>query len=490
MKRWMNLLLVFVILFAIERGTTAVNAQQEIPELTILLDDMFDAEGLWAVTSGTNYSTRYVNGTYEMVNDLPGSYFSSVRPGILTNVMVEVVADFEQGAEGAAYGVACRWQNAHNFYATVIRSNGSVAILRIQNNTMTTLAERTLPFEASNLNQVGALCVGESLSLLLGREVVLQVRDSAFIDGAVGMVVMAGDEGSTVAHFNQFFLAAVNEALTETPVEFFPGIGPGEELYIVRHDETLEDIAQRFQISIGALMQRNPHILDPDLVFGGQRLAIPAGAATPQVDETALIPETGIQPQFIHPPDLHPNVAVPILHGEFDDADSWFTDAGEEVQVSYEDDVFRIINDSNQHYASSVRPFDLPLVHVEVNARPVGARQDGQWGLTCRWQNSNNFYAFLLDRDGIPSILKMQNGTATVLAEGEIAFEPTDWAEIGANCYGPLLTMYLNGAAVLQTLDAGFSDGYFGLITGPGLEVHFENLTAYIPASASMDLVE
>jgi hypothetical protein len=128
-------------------------------------------------------------------------------------------------------------------------------------------------------------------------------------------------------------------------------------------------------------------------------------------------------------------------------------------------------------------------VHVEVDARHAAGDQ-GQWGVVCRWQDPQNYYAFALGFDGTPMIIKLQNGTATVMAEGELQYDTSEWNQIGANCYGPALTLYLNGTAVLQTIDPTFSSGYIGIFVGtePGMEVHFTNLTAYVPESVVIDL--
>ena len=50
---------------------------------------------------------------------------------------------------------------------------------------------------------------------------------------------------------------------------------PMESLYIVQPGDTLTRIAVRFNIPVGALLQANPQITDPNLVYPGQIIAIP-----------------------------------------------------------------------------------------------------------------------------------------------------------------------------------------------------------------------
>jgi hypothetical protein len=100
-------LLLLLALFVQDSFPSPVYAQEDEPQLTILIEDDFDAPALWAVVSEEHYRTRYHNGAYEIANNLPGSFVSSVRSVGLNNVLVETDAAIE-GTAGA-FGVTCRW---------------------------------------------------------------------------------------------------------------------------------------------------------------------------------------------------------------------------------------------------------------------------------------------------------------------------------------------------------------------------------------------
>ncbi|MFS8614291.1 LysM peptidoglycan-binding domain-containing protein, partial [Limnochorda sp.] len=55
---------------------------------------------------------------------------------------------------------------------------------------------------------------------------------------------------------------------------------PGGQLYTVRSGDTLFRIAQRFNVSLDALIRANPQITNPDRLQVGQRICIP-GVAPP-----------------------------------------------------------------------------------------------------------------------------------------------------------------------------------------------------------------
>lgn len=50
---------------------------------------------------------------------------------------------------------------------------------------------------------------------------------------------------------------------------------PRASLYIVQPGETINGLAARFNVPPGALLQANPQIINPNLVFPGQIIAIP-----------------------------------------------------------------------------------------------------------------------------------------------------------------------------------------------------------------------
>ncbi|MDD4237894.1 MAG: LysM domain-containing protein [Desulfotomaculaceae bacterium] len=60
-------------------------------------------------------------------------------------------------------------------------------------------------------------------------------------------------------------------------------------LYIVQPGETLTAIALRYNIPVGALLQFNPQITNPNLIFPGQIIAIPLPyGAVPQMPVTPI----------------------------------------------------------------------------------------------------------------------------------------------------------------------------------------------------------
>ncbi len=65
---------------------------------------------------------------------------------------------------------------------------------------------------------------------------------------------------------------------------------PGGTIYRVRAGDSLYIIAQRFGVSLNDLIAANPQISDPNLVYPGQEICIPAAEPQPPLQgECALI---------------------------------------------------------------------------------------------------------------------------------------------------------------------------------------------------------
>jgi hypothetical protein len=127
---------------------------------------------------------------------------------------------------------------------------------------------------------------------------------------------------------------------------------------------------------------------------------------------------------------------------------------------------------------------------VEVDAAKLGGPDDNDFGVICRFQNRDNYYALLAGSDGYAGIIKVKAGEISILSGKELVFsESIQRGQAGnrlrADCSGSNLALYANGQLVAQAVDPDFVEGEIGLTAGafsqPGVDIYFDNLTVYQP---------
>lgn len=128
-------------------------------------------------------------------------------------------------------------------------------------------------------------------------------------------------------------------------------------------------------------------------------------------------------------------------------------------------------------------------VSVEVITTKVSGEDDAQYGIICRHQDPDNFYALVVTADGYAAIRKRIGGETI----GYIA----DWTNspailqgnttnlLKAECVGDRLTLYANGVKLLEAFDSDLPNGDVGLIVGTftaaQVEVLFDNFIVSAP---------
>lgn len=132
-------------------------------------------------------------------------------------------------------------------------------------------------------------------------------------------------------------------------------------------------------------------------------------------------------------------------------------------------------------------------VIITVQARQVSGPNDNAYGVICRYQNTENFYIFLISGDGFYAIGKYQSGSSRVTylsGDGEYQFseiinQGVATNQIRASCIGNELSLSVNGLPLATVTDASFLSGDVGLGVStlePGTAVvHFDDVRVLRP---------
>jgi hypothetical protein len=129
-------------------------------------------------------------------------------------------------------------------------------------------------------------------------------------------------------------------------------------------------------------------------------------------------------------------------------------------------------------------------VVIEVDAKKIGGPDDNDFGVICRYVDTQNFYFFIVASDGFYAIGKSVGGSYEYI--GSEFMEPTDAVlggdatnRIQAVCQGSTLRLSANGTQLAEVTDSTFTSGDVGIIAGTfdtaGTDILFDNFVVRAP---------
>jgi hypothetical protein len=121
-------------------------------------------------------------------------------------------------------------------------------------------------------------------------------------------------------------------------------------------------------------------------------------------------------------------------------------------------------------------------VVITVRTRIITPAVGADYGVICRYQDDDNFYAMSITEDQYAAIWKIENGVHTLLMDWVFSQDIPryDPATITASCRGDELTLAVNGVVLGSVRDSSFATGDVGLFGGvwddPGFTIAFDNI--------------
>jgi len=226
--------------------------------------------------------------------------------------------------------------------------------------------------------------------------------------------------------------------------------------------------------------------------------ATPTFTPPPTPTDTQIPPTTTPTPTVLPtdtpiPLPTEPPLLTPIP--DFNDNFSDFNSGWDRVNASdritdYQDGYYRIRVENPNSDVWANPGLNARNTIIEVDTYWVAGSFDNDFGIICRYQDTQNFYFGTISSDGYAGIIHMQNGNYNIL--GNDAMTPHSAIAQGDalnhirfDCVGDTLTLYVNGQLILTTTDRTISAGDIGLIAGTfdqgGIEILFDNFIAYFP---------
>jgi hypothetical protein len=133
---------------------------------------------------------------------------------------------------------------------------------------------------------------------------------------------------------------------------------------------------------------------------------------------------------------------------------------------------------------------NLQDVRIQVEGTQIDGPEDNRFGILCRYQNRDNFYAFLISTDGYFAVVKVVDGQPQLLGANAmqrhdrlIPGEKTYLLE--AECNQTTLILRIDGFEITRVYDDQLASGDVGLAAGafqePGIEILFDNFKVLQP---------
>jgi hypothetical protein len=174
----------------------------------VLEEDFADPGGGWLQNADEFTTHAYDDGAYRIAVHQP-NYDAWAYAGLdLTDARLSVQAEAFAGPADRAFGLICRLQDDHNYYAAYVTADGWAALFRKQNDDFVSLLPgdwvETDAVRASDRNDLGLDCLGDRLLLSVNGVVVAQAEDSTFARGDVGLLAATFDEAGANVRFDNF----------------------------------------------------------------------------------------------------------------------------------------------------------------------------------------------------------------------------------------------------------------------------------------------
>lgn len=127
---------------------------------------------------------------------------------------------------------------------------------------------------------------------------------------------------------------------------------------------------------------------------------------------------------------------------------------------------------------------------VQVRATKLDGPDDNLFGVICRYQDDDNFYALMVGSDGYYGIYKRVDGEQTLINQVHLDFSAAiEQGEasntIQAICQGDQLALIVNNVSLIQVSDGTFSNGDVGIVVGnfsePGVDILFDDFIVVSP---------
>ncbi len=194
-----------------DRITSSALAEIESGSV-IYFDNFSNPDSGWEVWDSEEARIAYENdGLHFLIKQANFDYWS-LSGQRFSDATIGVDATLRAGPDNNDFGLLCRFQNEYNFYAFLISSDGYGGIVKVKDglyqilNSSEGLEYGSMIQQGQAVNQLRADCIGSRLTLYVNQEKFLEVDDTDFSAGDVGLIAGVYDEPGAEILFDNFYV--------------------------------------------------------------------------------------------------------------------------------------------------------------------------------------------------------------------------------------------------------------------------------------------
>jgi len=188
---------------------TPAGHSDTVEETQLFEDDFSDPGSGWYRGEDAGSLTDYDHGSYRIYVDKPNMIYWATPGLYFKDVSVTVDASKVGGPEENYFGVICRYQDNSNFYILSISSDGYYSIGKYKDGEFALVGMDGMYYsdsihQGTTTNELRADCVRNRLTLYANNTKLIQVEDSDFTSGDVGLIAAAFSSFGTNILFDDF----------------------------------------------------------------------------------------------------------------------------------------------------------------------------------------------------------------------------------------------------------------------------------------------
>lgn len=174
----------------------------------VIYADDFSSARNWPSAESSNWAFGFENGNYFIFANYPNAAIWSVRFDNYGDVRLQTHAVRVAGPESGYYGVVCRFADASNYYMFVVGEDGSYGIGKMLGGSLDFLDKRIdesgAVLRGGTPNLVEGDCLGDTLTLVVNGQTLMQVQDPSHKSGSIGLVAGVASAYGLKVQYNDF----------------------------------------------------------------------------------------------------------------------------------------------------------------------------------------------------------------------------------------------------------------------------------------------